>query len=231
MNSTPYGLLFVSSNRLLAESIGSALINEGAIESQAYVRVGQESQHLEHSRKIPALVVFDGCAHLEEADLFGAIQRVKRQLPSASILVLGSGEFLEHVTDCIVAGANTYVSKGDSLSELAATVKALREGKLRCSKQVIDVVLRRIRELSATKSCKAGDHENQLTEREIQVLELVEREMLNKEIAHRLGIAISTVKNHLHAIFEKFGVTERRQAVRKGLAVGVLHCQQRDAVA
>jgi len=66
---------------------------------------------------------------------------------------------------------------------------------------------------------------------EIEILKLVGHGMFNKEIANKLGIAVSTVKNHLHAIFEKLQVTRRRQAVLQGLALGVLTCEPKQEVA
>jgi DNA-binding NarL/FixJ family response regulator len=116
------------------------------------------------------------------------------------------------------------------LSDLVAAIQALQEGQPRCSGSVVELVLRRIRELSAVKHHESRVEEFELTRREIEVLGLVEQGFLNKEIARQLGITISTVKNHLHAIFEKLQVNGRRQAVRQGIAVGILRCESAHTV-
>jgi DNA-binding NarL/FixJ family response regulator len=60
-----------------------------------------------------------------------------------------------------------------------------------------------------------------LSPRERQILALIDEGLANKEIAHRLGIELATVKNHVHHILEKLQVTRRGQAAaraRPGLA-------------
>jgi LuxR family maltose regulon positive regulatory protein len=76
----------------------------------------------------------------------------------------------------------------------------------------------------------ANQPDAQLSDREIEVLQLVEEGLLNKEIASRLGIALSTVKNHIHSAFEKLQVETRRQAVRQAIALGVLQCRSAHAM-
>ncbi len=231
MKPARFDLVFVSDNRLFAEVAGAALAEQGVIDSYVHVRNGQENKQLQEMRELPMVLMLDESSHKEKQDLYLAIQRLKAEFPRLSVVVIGGSGSGERVASCIVSGANTFVLATDTLGELVATINSLKEGNTRCSALVIEAVLRRIRELSAAKQHEAGNEVNRLTHREIEILILVETGMFNKEIARKLGIAVSTVKNHLHAIFEKFDVTERREAVRRGIAVGVLNCQPKDAVA
>lgn len=231
MKPASFDLVFVSDNRLFAETTGAALAEQGVIDSYLHLRRGLEIKQLQEMRELPMVLMLDEGSHVEKQDLYFAIQRLKAEFPRLSVVVIGCGGSGERVASCIVSGASTFVLASDTLGELVATINSLKQGDTRCSALVIEAILRRIRELSATKQREAGTDENTLTHREIEVLKLVEKGMFNKEIARKLGIAVSTVKNHLHAIFKKCDVTERREAVRRGIAVGVLDCEKKDAVA
>jgi LuxR family maltose regulon positive regulatory protein len=61
-----------------------------------------------------------------------------------------------------------------------------------------------------------------LTNRELQVLELMQERLTNKEIARQLVIAPGTVKAHTIRIYQKLVVNDRRQAVEKAIALGIL---------
>ena len=64
--------------------------------------------------------------------------------------------------------------------------------------------------------------ENRLTEREFNVISLVVKGLTNSQIADRLHISVHTVKAHLEAIYDKFGVTNRVQAAIKAIVLGLI---------
>jgi DNA-binding NarL/FixJ family response regulator len=225
-----FHLLIVSDNRLLADAAGAALCEETVITSYEHTRLGEELSHLRKTQLEPQVVILDACCFEEQAELFSSIGRLTEELPESQFVVLAYDADPACVTGCIVSGASGFVLKTESLGDLVATIKALKNGHSRCCDQVVDAVLARIRELSGSKNESANNTDAELTEREIEILQLVDEGLLNKEIARRLGIALSTVKNHLHSAFEKLQVVSRRQAVSQAIALGVLQCHA-DAVA
>lgn len=224
-------LLVVSDNRLLAEAIGSALCEESEFTSFETIRCGLDQAHLLQTQNEPQVVILDACCITEAADLFATTRRLTESLPESEIVVLGRGEEARTVTGCVESGATAFVLTTEPFEDLVATIRAVKEGKARCTAEIVEVVLARIRELAETKVESANNCEAQLSVREVEVLQLVEEGLLNKEIARRLGIALSTVKNHLHSAFEKLEVETRRQAVRQAIALGVLQCQTAQAMA
>jgi len=223
-------LAFFSENRLLAEAAGASLVAAGAVSAYRHVRLAGQGEFFISIVDQPAIVVLD-VGSLAVHEIHARIRRLAQELPAAVIVAVGDGKCIASVASCIEAGAATFVLANDAFDEFVATVRSLKQGQLRSGQAVVQLVLGRLRQLSDTKQIAAGEIDAGLTERELEVLELVERGLLNKEIAGRLQIALSTVKNHLHAIFEKLQVDGRRQAVRQAIAIGLLHDQSERVVA
>ena len=217
-------LLIVSDNRLLADATGSALRDQAVISSYEYTAVGAERRLLRATDLEPRIVILDACCFGEPYKLFGTIRRLTEDLPESQFIVLARDADANRVSGCVASGAGSFVLKTESLGDLSASIKALKDGHSRCCDQVMDVIMARIRELAGSKKESANNTEAALTEREVEILRLVEEGLLNKEIARRLGVALSTVKNHLHSAFEKLQVDSRRQAVSQAIALGVLEC-------
>ena len=217
-------LLIISDNQLLADATGVALRQQSVITSFEHTRSGEEHAHLRKTAVEPDIVLLDACSFGATSELFARVRWLTEELPESRFVVLAHDADANCVTGCIESGADGFVLKSEPLGDLVATITALRKGQSRCCRQVMDTVLARIRDLSGTKTASAHNTEAELTEREIEILQWVETGLLNKEIARRLGIALSTVKNHLHSAFEKLQVDSRRQAVSQAIALGVLQC-------
>ena len=137
------------------------------------------------------------------------LQRIASAAPEIRLLALAVRDREPDVLACIEAGAAGYVVRDASLEELAdAARRALRDEPL-ASPHVIAELMRRVATLS-------GHGRNArlrvLTSRELEVVQLIERGLSNKEIATQLSIAVKTVINHLHSILEKLGVQRRGEA-------------------
>jgi DNA-binding NarL/FixJ family response regulator len=225
-----FHLLVVSDNHLLAEAVAEALQQESEITSYEFARCGDQHAHLRRTDLEPQLVIIDACCVDDNQRLFTTTNRLAEELPESHIVVLAYRAERDCVTGCIESGAAGFILKTESLAEVVATVRALKQGQARCCSKVSDLVLAKIRELAHTKVSAANQTEADLTEREIEVLQLVETGLLNKEIASRLGLQLSTVKNHLSSVFQKLHVNNRRQAVSQAIAAGILQCQSAPAL-
>lgn len=144
------------------------------------------------------------------------IEQVKQENPRARILVLTSFAEDEKVFPAIKAGALGYLLKDSSPQQLLQAIRDVYRGEASLHPSI---ARRLINELNQPPSLPLS--EEQLTEREIDVLKLVAQGLSNQEIAETLVISERTVSSHVSNILEKLHLANRTQAalyaLRKGL--------------
>jgi DNA-binding NarL/FixJ family response regulator len=138
------------------------------------------------------------------------IRTVVRALPAAKVLALTVADDEEQVIAWAEAGVSGYVTRESSLEELVAAIHGAQRGEVICSPRLAATLLRRVRSLSAGVAPSAGG-EPPLTARELEIVDLLDAGLSNKEIASRLFIEVATVKNHVHNILEKLRVRRRSE--------------------
>ncbi len=131
--------------------------------------------------------------------------------PEAKIVVTGVPEDEGGVVSLVEAGIAGYATADQPLTDVAAAVVAAADGELQCSPRVSAALAQRVATLSAAQRHVNGA--TSLTPREREIAELIGDGLSNKQIARRLSIELATVKNHVHNILRKLGVTRRDQIV------------------
>ena len=132
--------------------------------------------------------------------------------PDAKVIAVGVSEDDEStIVACAEAGVSGYHLRSESLGDLLLLMSKLRHGESVCSPKVLEILLRRLSMLAAER--KPESDELVLTAREIQILRMLEMGLSNREIANQLFIALHTVKNHVHSVLGKLGVSTRAEAV------------------
>lgn len=129
---------------------------------------------------------------------------IREKWPSVQVIALTSFEEDTLVQDALKAGAIGYLMKTVTARELAAAIRAAREGKMTLSPEAAQALVR---------ATAASRETNELTEREREVLKLMVDGMDNSEIAASLVVSLSTVKYHISNILSKLGVENRVAAV------------------
>jgi DNA-binding NarL/FixJ family response regulator len=131
--------------------------------------------------------------------------------PSVRVIVLGASEDNEsEIVACAEAGVAGYHMRTDSLEDLLVLMRKVAAGETLCSPRVSAILLRRLSALASQRQPAAK--ELALTTREIQILRMLELGRSNQEIATQLSIAVHTVKNHVHSLLTKLGVSTRAEA-------------------
>lgn len=155
----------------------------------------------------PDIVLMD--INMPQLNGLEALERIKQQDPGARIIMLTIHQDREYLFKALEMGAMGYVLKDAEAKVLIEAVRSVFSGQ-----NYIEPSMARelITEFKRIKSNPQPDPQNQLTDRELEVLKLLAKGMLNKEIANILYISEKTVKNHISSIFRKLDVQDRTQA-------------------
>ena len=145
-------------------------------------------------------------------DGVGAIEAIKAKQPSANILVLTTYDSDADILRAIEAGATGYLLKDTPREELFRAIRAAAKGDSVLAPAIAARIITRMR----------APAEENLSAREIEVLQLVARGSSNKEVAKALHISTATVKTHLIHIYNKLGVDDRTAAVTTALEKGMI---------
>lgn len=131
--------------------------------------------------------------------------------PNVRVIVLGVSEDDEsEIIACAEEGVAAYHMRTDSLDDLLVLIRKVAAGESLCSPRVSAILLRRLSALASQRQPVAK--ELVLTAREAQILRMLELGLSNQDIAKRLCIAVHTVKNHVHSLLAKLGVSSRAEA-------------------
>jgi len=156
-------------------------------------------------RSTPADVALLDSLQLEIPTVVVTLREVPRRL---RIVAMGIREVESEVLACAAAGVDGYVRMDATIADVVTVVESVMRGELVCSPKVAASLYHSISSLGA-------EGEVSLTNRELQVVELMNRGLSNKEISNRLHIEPCTAKNHVQNILQKLGVHRRGQAVAK----------------
>jgi len=155
------------------------------------------------------------CAALIAAVWLGQLPPVSA-LPGIVVLLVG-------LAVVIRAGARGYVTKSISPPELADAIRRVHEGDAVFSPRLAGFVL------DAYRSEQAGSELDELTPREREVLQLIARGYLYKEIAARLDISVKTVESHVSSVLRKLQLSNRHELTRWATSTNSASCASRAA--
>ena len=199
-------ILSADDHPLLRSGIGALIATQPDMQLVAEAATGAEAVQL-HREVNPDVTLMD----LQMPDMSGldAIIAIKSEAPSARIIVLTtySGDVLAQ--RALKAGAQAYVLKSLVRTEILNTIRIVHAGE----KQVQADVAAEMAKHTADAS---------LTNREVQVLQLVASGCANKVISARLDINEETTKTHIKNILAKLGARDRTHAVSLGLKRGII---------
>jgi len=210
MNScSPVGgpdLLIVDDCRLYRDGLAAIIAREysGGTIRTAYDTASM-LQALDHC--CPDVILLN----LASFDCHALMRAARACARQSRLIVLGVSEDDEgEILACAEAGVSGYHLRTGSLTDLVELIASVVAGGSLCSPRVTAILLGRLAALAA--DGRSNSRVLTLTQREIQIVGLLELGLSNKEIAARLCIEVATVKNHVHSLLAKLGVRRRTHA-------------------
>ncbi len=207
MPNTPIRVLVVDDHPMIRAGLTLTISPEPDMTVVGSASTGREGleQYRQHQ---PDITLMD----LRMPDMGGveAIRTIRAEFPSAKIIVLSTYQGDEDIFRALEAGAVTYLLKDTLAEKMVGIIREVAGG----GRPILPEVAQRMTE----RMFQAA-----LTNREIEVLQLVARGMRNKEIAAELRISEETVQGHVKNILAKLSVHDRTEAVAVAIRRGIVH--------
>ena len=163
---------------------------------------------------------------LPNIDGIEATQRIKDFNPDVKILIFTSRDSENDVFEAFKAGADGYIMKGATPEQTISEIKSVYEGVGWIDPSIAKMVFSNLQKPSANvvtePEPKKSNNSYGLTERELDVLELMVEGLSNPQIADKLVITKATAKAHVHSILQKLCVSSRTQATVTAMKEGLV---------
>jgi len=206
-------LLIVDDHPVVRDGLRGMLESQLDFEVAGEAGDGDEAVQQVEALK-PDIVLMD--LRMPVMDGVTALGEIKTNDPEVQVLVLTTYDSDADILPAIEAGAVGYLLKDSSREELYEGIRAAARGETVLAPAVAARLVGRMR----------APAEEQLSSREVEVLQLVAEGESNSEIANHLHISQATVKSHLVNIFGKLGVSDRTAAVTVALRRGILRLNE-----
>lgn len=208
-------VLLVDDHPLYRRGIAAALAEEESIEVVGEAGDGLEG--IEKTRELmPDVVVLDllmpRCGGLE------ACQALQTELPQINVLVLTISDKESDLFSAIKFGAKGYLLKDAEAEELAQAIVHIARGGVIVSPSMASKLLTEFK----TGEVYKAEAASAVSQREVEILQLVAEGASNKEIASTLFISENTVKTHLRNIMDKLHLANRSQAAAYAIRAGLV---------
>jgi two-component system NarL family response regulator len=197
-------VIVVDDHTLMREGVAAVIARQPDMIVVGEAVNGEDALALVESEQ-PDVLLLD--LRMPKLNGVAVIERLCPKCPGLAIVVLSTYDTDDDIIRALRAGAKAYLLKDTPPGELADCVRAVHAGR---------------NYVSAAIGAKLAAQATQtsLTFRELDVIKLIARGCLNKEIADRLDITEGTVKSHTSALFSKLGVSNRTEAVREAVRRG-----------
>ncbi len=188
--------------------LGLQLLIDGQPDMELCGEASNGIEAMELYRKMhPDIVLLD--IRMPQVGGIAAIRALRNEFPDARILVLSSYANEEEIFLAMQAGARGYILKDSGRDEILVGIRSVCEGKTWLPLAIADRLANRNPEL-------------RLTDREIEILGLLVKGLMNKEMAAILSLSENTIKTHMKSVFTKLEVSDRAEAVSCALRRGII---------
>jgi two-component system, NarL family, response regulator DevR len=211
----PARVVVAVQQRMVAEVVAHRLASEDDVDVVGTVWEG-ESLVPAVAREHPDVVLLD--LKLVDAQVSSFCREIHRVAPRARLAVLTGAAGDRHVMEAVESGCSSFATLDKSDDELLSAVRAAHTGEAHLHPELVAGLVQR---LDRTQRHASDD----LTTRELEVLNLLASGLGNAALADSLGVSINTVRHHVQSILNKLGVHTKLQAVTTAMREGLISAE------
>src|SRR5947207_13499838 len=210
-------VLLAEDHQIVREGFRSLLKHEVDIEVVGEAQTGREAVQL--TRKLrPAVVVMD--IAMPSLNGLEATRQIRKEVPETKVLILSAHGDDAYIEQVAALGAAGFLLKQTSSNVLATAIREVDKGKTFFS----PAIAKRVRDRSQKakdrgESVRKG---NQLSSREVEVLQLIAEGKPNKQVAAELGVSFKTVDKHRQHLMSKLNIHDVAGLTRYAIAEGII---------
>lgn len=208
-------ILLAEDHVVVRESVRQLLEREPNLKVIGEAGDGEEAVRVARELK-PDVIIMD--IALPKLNGIEATKQIKKQQPSAAILILTAYDYEQYIFPLLEAGAAGYLLKDVGSRELIDAILTVHRGEAVLHPAVARKVMERLRHPKTEAPRERVS--DLLTERETVILKMAARGMSNGDIGETLHLSVRTIESHLGSIFNKLGVGSRTEAVIKAMKKG-----------
>ncbi len=221
----------IEEDKLTRTSLRTALQQRDEIIWVGEASSGREGLLLLQEKKPDVAIVNLGLSDLDSVEFTKQYKMTQRKEPKTKILILTLNDEKQKVLAAFQAGADSYCLKNIKIELLVEALKATHEGNVWLDPVIAHIILSQAKAtfclFSSTtpnkrESSQALFNHNPLTERELEVLQLIVDGYSNAAISQQLYITVGTVKTHVRNILNKLCADDRTQAAVRALRSGLV---------
>lgn len=207
-------VMIVDDHNLVREGLKAVFEQGDGIEVIAEAGSGEDALKMLEKVK-PDVVLMD--VSMPGMNGIQTTKLVREKYPDIKVVILTMLDQEGYVYEAVKAGATGYMLKSTSTDDLVQAIHTVYDGQALLHPEATAQLLKEFAALAGNKSKEYG-----LSNREMEVLQLLSQGMTNKEIAKDLWISEQTVKTHLAHIFDKLGTSDRTETVARALRNGLV---------
>lgn len=208
--------IIADDHRIMREGLRSLLEKTGEFECIAEADDGYQAVMLATELR-PDVVIMD--IAMPNLNGIEATRQIKTELPEVEVVVLSMHATRNYVLQVLQAGASAYLLKDSAFEELSTALLAISRGGMYLSPAITKTAA--LANLKGGSSGGLAGQAEQLTKRELQVLQLIAEGRSTKDIAARLELSVKTVETHRKQIMDKLEIRSiaglTKYCIREGL--------------
>jgi len=218
--ANPIRILLADDHALVRQGTAELLRREADLKVVGEASNGEQAVELCQALQ-PDIVVMD--VRMPLLSGIEATRRIREGQPNVQVLVLSAHDDDQYVFSLLQAGASGYLLKSAPIGDLIRAIRQVAKGESPLDPAIArKVVVRLSHDRPAPAPVEDGAMRQDLTARELEVLQLLARGLNNRAIAETLFVSDRTVQAHLTSIFAKMGVASRLEAVLMAIRRGWL---------